>query len=77
MPLMGRLMGRRLPPTANLFLSPLSLLLSLFLCAPEMSLALTLGRRVVVMPIGMAVVETGNGGGGRNPFCSSPAKRFP
>ena len=56
-PLMGLLIGRRFPPTANLF--PLALKGG--------------GRRVVVIPIGMAVVETG----GRNPFCSSPAKRFP
>ena len=59
-PLIGLLIGRRFPPTANLF--PLALKGG--------------GRRVVVIPIGMAVVETG-GGGGRNPFCSSPAKRFP
>ena len=67
-PLMGRLIGRRFPPTANLFLPPLT-------APPPLNGG---GRRVVVIPMGMAVVDTGgDGGGGRNPFCSSPAKRFP
>lgn len=75
-PLIGLLIGRRFPPTANLFLPLLTLL-------PPLTPLLLLegggrGRRVVVMPIGMAVVETGGDDcGGRNPFCSSPAKRFP
>ena len=69
-PLIGLLIGRRFPPTANLFLPPLAPL------PPPLTPLCGGGRRVVVIPIGMAVVETG-GGGGRNPFCSSPAKRFP